>query len=55
MVCKVCLCEALPYPCKCYNSIRRGRPAWDREACLMPVDAQELSCLMGISKRLLGI
>lgn len=31
-----------PYPCQCYNSIRRGRPAGDREGGLMPVDAQDV-------------
>ncbi len=44
------------YPCQCYKSIRRGSPAGDHKAGLMPVDAKDIRCqIMGLHKRLLGI
>lgn len=45
-----------PYPCQCYNSIRRGRPAGDHEAGLMPVDAKDVRRrIVGLHKWLVGI
>lgn len=45
----------MPYPCQCYKSVRRRRPAGDQEAGLMPVDAQDIRVVTGLHKWLLGI
>lgn len=44
-----------PYPCQCYNRVRRGGPAGDDEAGFMPVDAQHVRCWTRLHKRLLRI
>lgn len=45
-----------PYPWQRYNSIRRGCPAGDHEAGLMPVDTQDVRCwITGLHKWLVRI